>query len=79
MTSEIIAGWLAASLVTRVWADRDQSKEGRDPRGQRYGRQLPRMIQATRRDAEAEHALTLALLVQPSQSSLVIRGEVSDV
>ena len=79
MTSEIIAGWLATSLVTRVWADRDQSKEGRDPRGQRYGGQLPRMIQATRGDAEAEHALTLTLLVQESQSSWVMRGEVSEV
>lgn len=58
MTSEVIAGWLATSPATRVWADRDEAKEGRAPPGQRYGRQLLRLIQAAGGDAEAVHAPT---------------------
>ena len=38
MSSTIIAQWLATSPSTQVWADRDESKEGRAPPGQRHGR-----------------------------------------
>lgn len=58
MTSEVVAGWLATSPATRVWADRDEAKEGRAPPGQRYGRQLLRLIQAAGGAAEAVHAPT---------------------
>ena len=58
MTSEVIAGWLATSPVTRVWADRDQAKEGRAPPGQRYGRQLLRLVNDAGGNAEAVHAPT---------------------
>ena len=58
MTSEVIARWLATSPVARVWADRDQSKEGRPPPGQRYGRQLVRLINDAGGSAQAVHAPT---------------------
>ena len=44
MSSNIIAKWLAKSPATRVWADRDESKDGRAPPGQRHGRELVRMV-----------------------------------
>ena len=44
MRSAIIAAWLATSPDTRVWADRDDAKEGRAPPGQRYGRELARLV-----------------------------------
>ena len=43
MRSVIIADWLATSPDTRVWADRDQAKEGRAAPGRRYGRELVRL------------------------------------
>ena len=44
MSSATIAQWLATSPDTRVWADRDEAREGRAPPGQRYGRGLVRMV-----------------------------------
>ncbi len=44
MASAIIAKWLATSQATRVWADRDESKEGRAAPGQRHGRELVRLV-----------------------------------
>ena len=44
MSSAIIAQWLATSPDTRVWADRDEAREGRAPPGQRYGRGLVRLV-----------------------------------
>ena len=44
MSSTIIAQWLATSPSTRVWADRDEAKEGRAPPGQRHGRELVRLV-----------------------------------
>ena len=56
MSSSTIAEWLATSPTTRVWADRDESKEGRAPPGQRHGRQLLRLINEAGGNAEAVHA-----------------------
>ena len=55
MSSSTIAGWLATSPATRVWADRDESKEGRAPPGQRHGRELVRMINSVGGNAVALH------------------------
>ena len=51
-----MAEWLATSPATRVWADRDESKEGRAPPGQRHGRQLVRLTNEAGGNAEAVHA-----------------------
>ena len=56
MGSELVAKWLATSPATRVWADRDDAKAGRPPPGQRYGRQLLRLVEAAGGNAEAVHA-----------------------
>ena len=56
MTSNAVAEWLATSPATRVWADRDESKEGRAPPGQRHGRQLVRLTNEAGGNAEAVHA-----------------------
>ena len=58
MSSTIIAEWLATSPVTQVWADRDQSKEGRAPPGQRHGRELVRIINSAGGNATALHTLS---------------------
>ena len=55
MSSSSIAEWLATSPATRVWADRDKSKAGRAPPGQRHGRQLVRLINEAGGNAEAVH------------------------
>ena len=55
MTSATIADWLATSPATRVWADRDISKAGRAPPGQRHGRELVRMVNDAGGNAEALH------------------------
>ena len=55
MTSATIANWLASSPATRVWADRDISKAGRAPPGQRHGRELVRMVNDAGGNAEALH------------------------
>ena len=57
MNSSTIAEWLATSLATRVWADRDISKAGRAPPGQRYGRGLVRLVNDAGGNATALHAL----------------------
>ena len=57
MNSAIIAAWLATSPSTRVWADRDQSKAGRAPPGQRYGRELVRLVNHGGGNATALHTL----------------------
>ena len=56
MTSATIADWLATSAATRVWADRDVSKAGRAPPGQRHGRELVRLVNDAGGNAEALHA-----------------------
>ena len=43
-SGNIIAEWLATSPATQVWADRDEAKAGRAPPGQRYGRELVRLV-----------------------------------
>ena len=55
MSSVTIAQWLATSPATRVWADRDEAKEGRAPPGQRHGRELVRMVNTARGNAVALH------------------------
>ena len=55
MSSTIIAGWLATSPAARVWADRDEAKEGRAPPGQRHGRELARMVNDAGGNATALH------------------------
>ena len=55
MSSNIIAKWLATSPATRVWADRDVSKAGRAPPGQRHGRELVRMVNDASGNAVALH------------------------
>ena len=55
MNSSTIAEWLATSLATRVWADRDISKAGRAPPGQRYGRGLVRLVNDAGGNATALH------------------------
>ena len=55
MSSSIIAKWLAKSSATRVWADRDESKAGRAPPGQRHGRELVRMVNSAGGNAVALH------------------------
>ena len=55
MSSSTIAGWLATSPATQVWADRDESKEGRAPPGQRHGRELLRMVNDAGGNAVALH------------------------
>ena len=55
MTSATTADWLATSPATRVWADRDISKAGRAPSGQRHGRELVRMVNDAGGNAEALH------------------------
>ena len=56
MNSSTIAEWLATSPATRVWADRDISKAGRAPPGQRHGRELVRLVNDAGGNAEALHA-----------------------
>ena len=56
MASAIIAQWLATSPATRVWADRDEAKNGRAPPGQRHGRELVRMVNDAGGNATALHA-----------------------
>ena len=56
MTSATIADWLATSPATQVWADRDISKAGRAPPGQRHGRELVRLVNDAGGSAEALHA-----------------------
>ena len=56
MNSATIADWLATAPATRVWADRDISKAGRAPPGQRHGRELVRMVNDAGGNAEALHA-----------------------
>ena len=55
MSSSTIAGWLATSPATQVWADRDEAKEGRAPPGQRHGRELVRMVNSAGGNAIALH------------------------
>ena len=55
MSSSTIAQWLATSPATRVWADRDESKEGRAPPGQRHGRGLVRLVNGGGGNAIALH------------------------
>ena len=55
MSSTIIADWLATSPVTQVWADRDEAKAGRAPPGQRYGRELMRLVNDAGGNATALH------------------------
>ena len=55
MSSTIIAQWLATSPDTRVWADRDEAREGRAPPGQRYGRGLVRLVNDAGGNATALH------------------------
>ena len=55
MSSSTIAQWLATSPATQVWADRDESKEGRAPPGQRHGRELVRMVNSAGGNATALH------------------------
>ena len=55
MTSATTADWLATAPATRVWADRDISKAGRAPPGQRHGRELVRMVNDAGGNAEALH------------------------
>ena len=56
MAAPTLASWLATSPATRIWADRDPSKAGRAPPGQRHGRQLVRLINDAGGNAEALHA-----------------------
>ena len=58
MISKVIARWLSSSPATRVWADRDEAKEGRAPPGQRYGRELVRLVEDAGGRAQAVHAET---------------------
>ena len=58
MTSATIAEWLATSPATQVWADRDISKAGRAPPGQRHGRELVRLVNDAGGNAIALHAPT---------------------
>ena len=58
MSSSTIAGWLATSPATQVWADRDESKAGRAPPGQRHGRELVRMVNSAGGNATALHTPT---------------------
>ena len=55
MSSSTIAEWLATSPAIRVWADRDESKAGRAPPGQRHGRELVRMVNSAGGNAIALH------------------------
>ena len=55
MTSATTADWLATAPATRVWADRDISKAGRAPPGQRHGRELVRLVNDAGGNAEALH------------------------
>ena len=55
MNSTVIAQWLATSPATQVWADRDESKAGWAPPGQRHGRELVRMINDAGGNATALH------------------------
>ena len=55
MRSSTIAQWLAKSPVTRVWADRDESKAGRAPPRQRHGRELVRLVNDNGGHATALH------------------------
>ena len=56
MNSSTIADWLATSPATRVWADRDISRAGRVPPGQRHGRELVRLVNDAGGNATALHA-----------------------
>ena len=56
MGSRNLAEWLASAPETRVWADRDEAKDGRAPPGQRHGRQLVRLVNDAGGTAEAVHA-----------------------
>ena len=58
MSSSTTADWLATSLATRVWADRDESRAGRAPPGQRHGRELVRLVNDAGGNATALHAPT---------------------
>ena len=55
MSSITTAEWLATSPATRVWADRDEAKNGKAPQGQRYGRQLVRLVNEAGGNATALH------------------------
>ena len=55
MSSSTVAGWLATSSATQVWADRDESKAGRAPPGQRHGRELVRMVNSAGGNVIALH------------------------
>ena len=56
MTSDVLASWLATAPATHIWADRDEAKHGRPPPGQRYGRQLLRLVEAAGGKAQAMQA-----------------------
>ena len=55
MSSTTTAEWLATSPATRVWADRDISRAGRAPPGQRHGRELVRLVNDAGGHASALH------------------------
>ena len=55
MSSTTIAEWLATSPAIRVWAERDEPKEGRAPPGQRHGRELVRVVNSAGGNATALH------------------------
>ena len=57
MGSTSLAEWLVTGPETRVWADRDEAKEGRAPPGQRHGRQMVRLVNDAGGNAWAVHAL----------------------
>ena len=56
MSSTTTTEWLATSPATRVWADRDISRAGRAPPGQRHGRELVRLVNDAGGNATALHA-----------------------
>ena len=56
MSAATVAHWLATSPATRIWADRDESKDGRAPPGQRHGRELVRLVNGAGGNAQAIHA-----------------------
>ena len=55
MGSQPLADWLASSSAIRVWADRDEAKEGPPP-GQCSGRELVRRVETAKGNAEAVFA-----------------------
>ena len=56
MASPTLAMWLATAQTVRIWADRDTSKSGRAPPGQRHGRELMRLVNDVGGNAQAVHA-----------------------